>query len=102
MSPTAAAPRRTSPASNALMRPTTRASHADKEGETTGQPYVEGNLESEVDAACGGGNVEDRDAIGDDTPDLLVADGSDIDNAADNLRSAETTTRPMVRRKGAR
>ncbi len=75
---------------------------ADIEGETTGQPNVEGKLESEVDAACGGGNVEDRDAIGDDKPDLLVADGSDIDNAADNLRSAETTTRPIVRRKGAR
>ena len=57
----------------------------DIERETTGEPYVEGNLESEDDAARGGGNVEDLDAISDDAPDSLVADGSDVDDAADSL-----------------
>ena len=57
----------------------------DIERETTGEPYVEGNLESEQDVIREGGNVEDLDAISDDAPDSLATESSDVDDAADSL-----------------
>lgn len=59
--------------------------NTDIERETTGEPYVEGNLESEQDVTREGGNVEDLDAISDDAPDSLATDSSDVDDAADSL-----------------
>ncbi len=59
--------------------------NADIERETTGDPYVEGNLESDNDAAPAGTSVEDVDATTADTPDSLAADPSDTDDAADSL-----------------
>ncbi len=59
--------------------------NTDIERETTGEPYVEGNLESEEDVTREGGNVEDLDAISDDAPDSLPTDSSYVDDAADSL-----------------
>lgn len=59
--------------------------NTDIERETTGEPYVEGNLESEDDVTREGGDVEDLDAISDDAPDSLATESSDVDDAADSL-----------------
>ncbi|MEG3166392.1 hypothetical protein U1701_17565 [Sphingomonas sp. PB2P19] len=58
--------------------------NTDIERETTGEPYVEGNMESDEGVAPGGSSVEDTDAISDDTPDSLASDRH-VDDAADNL-----------------
>lgn len=53
--------------------------------ETTGEPYVEGNMETGDSAAYDGSSVEDLDATSDDTPDSLATEASDVDDAADDL-----------------
>ncbi|WP_380784782.1 hypothetical protein [Sphingomonas sp. R86521] len=57
----------------------------DIERETTGEPYVEGNMETKGVAPPDGSSVEDINAVSEDTPDSLTTDGSDTDAAADSL-----------------
>ncbi|USR00112.1 hypothetical protein [Sphingomonas aerolata] len=58
--------------------------NTDIERETTGEPYVEGNMETEEGVASDGTNAEGLDAV-DDAPDSLTKDDPDVDDAADNL-----------------
>ena len=46
--------------------------NTDIERETTGEPYVEGNIETDTGVAPGGTSVEGLDAEGADTPDSLA------------------------------
>jgi hypothetical protein len=59
--------------------------NTDIERETTGEPYVEGNMETEGGVAPHDASVESLDTVSDDTPDSLAADAADADDAADNL-----------------
>lgn len=59
--------------------------NTDIERETTGEPYVEGNMETGGVAPHDGSSVEDIDAVSEDTPDSPTTDGSDTDDAADSL-----------------
>lgn len=68
--------------------------NTDIERETTGEPYVEGNMERDEDATTGGSSVEDLDAASDDTPDSLATDAGDVDDAADNLSVRGEDERP--------
>jgi hypothetical protein len=68
--------------------------NTDIERETTGEPYVEGNMESDEGVAPGGPSVEDLDAVSDDAPDSLAADAGDVDDAADNLSIRGDDERP--------
>ncbi len=56
--------------------------NTDIERETTGEPYVEGNIETDTGVAPGGTNVEGVDDEGADTPDSLAGEPSD---AADGV-----------------
>jgi hypothetical protein len=53
----------------------------DIERETTGEQYVEGNIETNDGVVPGGASIEDLD-VSDDTPESLATDAGD---AADNL-----------------
>lgn len=59
--------------------------NTDIERETTGEPYVEGNMETEEGVASNGTDVEGLDAVEDDAPDSLTNDDPDVDDAADSL-----------------
>ena len=56
--------------------------NTDIERETTGEPYVEGNIETDTGVAPGGTSVEGLDAEGADTPDSLAREPGD---AADGV-----------------
>ena len=55
--------------------------NTDIERETTGEQYVEGNMETAEGVAPGGVSIEDLD-VSDDTPRSLAIDA---DDAADNM-----------------
>jgi hypothetical protein len=57
----------------------------DIERETTGEQYVEGNMEIGEGVAPGGTSMEDLDVASDDTPDSLSDNAGDANDAADNL-----------------
>jgi hypothetical protein len=58
--------------------------NTDIERETTGEQYVEGNMETAEGVAPDGASIEDLDAVSNDTPDSLATDVGQRD-AADNL-----------------
>lgn len=68
--------------------------NTDIEHDTTGEPYVEGNMEAVEDATTGGSSVEDLDAASDDTPDSLATDDGEVDEAADSLSVRGDDERP--------
>ncbi len=51
--------------------------NTDIERETTGEPYVEGNIETDTGVTPGGTSVEGLDEVGADTPDSLPGDPGD-------------------------
>ncbi|TXC71244.1 hypothetical protein FSB78_10010 [Sphingomonas ginsenosidivorax] len=59
--------------------------NTDLERETTGEPYVDGNIETEEGVSPGGSSVEDTDAVSNDTPDSIATDADDVDDGADSL-----------------
>ncbi|WP_380787249.1 hypothetical protein [Sphingomonas sp. R86521] len=68
--------------------------NTDIERETTGEPYVEGNMETEDGAAHDGSSVEDLDADSDEAPDSLATEANDVDEAADDLSIRGDDERP--------
>ena len=65
-------------------------SNNDIERETTGEQYVEGNMETNEGVAPGGVSIEDLD-VSDDTPESLATDARD---AADNLAASGNDEAP--------
>jgi hypothetical protein len=59
--------------------------NTDIERETTGEPYVESNMEPDEGVAPSGSSVENLDAASGDTPDSLATDDSKVDDVADSL-----------------
>ena len=59
--------------------------NTDIERQTTGEPYVEADMETGEGVSPGDSSVEDLDAVSDDTPDSLATDTSAVDDAADSL-----------------
>jgi hypothetical protein len=59
--------------------------NTDLERETTGEQYVEGNMETDDGVASGRASIEDLDAASDDTPDSLATDVGERDDPADDL-----------------
>lgn len=57
----------------------------DVERDTTGEPYVEGNMETDQGVSPSGSSVEDLDAASDDAPDSLATEAGDTDDTADDL-----------------
>ncbi|MEG3165553.1 hypothetical protein U1701_13205 [Sphingomonas sp. PB2P19] len=66
----------------------------DIERETTGEPYVDGNIETEEGLSPGGTSIEDTDAASDDTPDSIPGEARDFDDAADSLSIGGSDERP--------
>jgi hypothetical protein len=58
--------------------------NTDIERETTGEQYVEGNMETAEGVAPDGASIEDLD-VSDDTSDSLTTDACERDDVADNL-----------------
>ena len=67
--------------------------NTDIERETTGEQYVEGNMETNEGVGPGGASIEDLD-VSDDTPDSLATDACERDDAADNLSMRDDDETP--------
>lgn len=68
--------------------------NTDIERETTGEPYAEGNMETDMNTTTGGSSVEDLESASDDTPDSLATDDGDADDSADSLSVRGVDERP--------